>query len=309
MLNNPLNRLDLFGLASDLVFPWRYENDARIDVSIHQIANSINARDLIACKGSIGDVEVDWVVSCGHWHKLQYSPEELNAGVVNIVDHFHEIMPKDGMIIGLITGQNGIQTSLQEFRSMSKSIIDKVPESALYVGLHNSPSWLGGDLFRVMKESCGKETPAVARTRQFMEAIVGQLHDINPKLLWMHISHSEGGLIAHNAINKMNPDKKELLKEHLISLSLGPAHPIAKTSVFDAENIFSRKDFITKRFAKPFLKDPEYDIKFVKCISSRSEMNFWFADHAFGGATYQEASNEHIKNARLNYGFYNDQNR
>ena len=131
-------------------------------------------------------------------------------------------MPKDGMIIGLITGQNGMQTSFKEFKSMSKSIVDKVPESALYVGLHNPCSWLGGDLFRVMKESNGKETPTVARTRQFMEAIVGQLHDINPKLLWMHISHSEGGLIAHNAIDKMNPDKKALLKEHLISLSLGP---------------------------------------------------------------------------------------
>ena len=53
----------------------------------------------------------------------------------------------------------------------------------------------------MIKERNVKETPTITLTRQFMEGIVGQLHDINPKLFWMHISHGEDGLNAPNAIN------------------------------------------------------------------------------------------------------------
>jgi RHS repeat-associated protein len=310
VLNNPINRLDLFGLRSDPIYPWTNgQGEPNIEVEISRIPTAANVKEVLVCKGAVGDVEVDWIVSCSNWHKLQFTPEELNAGKINIIDHFYEIMPKDGMIIGLITAQNGIMTNLGELKVMGDSIIDKIPESSLFIGMHNPTLGFVSDLRRVRAEKKGVDTPIVCRTRQFMEAIVDRVHNLNPNLLWMHISHSEGGLIAYRALEGMTPEHKEQLKEHLLSVSLGPAHPIPKSLAKGAVNYYSNKDYITKWFGEPFINDKDYDIRVVECVSSRDEMNGGIADHKFHGSTYQRSLNIEVSDSRIKYGFYDEQKR
>ena len=57
---------------------------------------------------------------------------------MNLANHFSEIIPSNGDSISLVTAQNGINTSLDEFQSkFSQSIIKRLPEDTLYLGLYN----------------------------------------------------------------------------------------------------------------------------------------------------------------------------
>jgi hypothetical protein len=71
-----------------------------------------------------------------------------------------------------------------------------------------------------------------------------------------------------------------------------------------AVNIYSEKDYITKRFAKPFLNNPDYDIRIIACISPRNEFSMYIADHARSGTTYDDALKEQIKDVNRKYGFF-----
>lgn len=308
-LNSPINRLDLFGLESEGLFPWRMDPDSKIDVSIDRILAATSIRDLIPSTGSFGGVESDLVVASGHWHKLQFSAEEKQAGKINILDHLHELIPKNGSVVGAITAQNGINTSFREFKRTGKEIMGLNVEGALFVGLHNPSEGLIKDLFRVRDERRGIDTPIVVQTRQFLENFIGYLSRVNPEILVMHISHSEGGLIGYRAIKGMAPESKKLMQEHVLSFSFGPAHPIPKEFCQKAENIYSRKDYITGRYGKKHRDDPAYDIQRVKCTSTICQRTAFIADHGINGNTYSSSLNLRIEKTREKYGFYDGKDR
>jgi hypothetical protein len=144
----------------------------------------------------------------------------------------------------------------------------------------------------------------VVNTRQYMVAISETLHKINPDLLWLHIAHSEGGVVGRNAIKGMTEDQKDLLRNQLYVLGVAPAKPIPLEFGKGVTNVYSRKDFITKWFALKYKNDPKYDVKFVRCRSTFSERTAYLADHAFLGGTYQWEQSEYIRELRKTWRFY-----
>jgi RHS repeat-associated protein len=302
VLNSPLNRLDLFGLASDPLFP----PDFRLEVPLHALlpARVVPVSSILPCKGFLSDVPVDWIVSCGHWHKLQFTPQEWIADKVNIVDHFHELVPTEGSTVGLITVQNGIGTTKSDLGQNVRSVVNMVPEGTLTFGMYNPTQGLIKDCTRTFSERGSKDTPIVVTTRQYMVAISETLHKLNPDLLWLHIAHSEGGVVGRNAIKGMTEDQKGLLKNQLYFLGLGPAKPIPLECGRGVMNIYSKQDFITGWFALKYKNDPKYDVRFVPCRSTFSERTAYFADHAFLGGTYQGVQRDEIDKLRGKYGFY-----
>jgi RHS repeat-associated protein len=307
VLNSPLNRLDLFGLASDYLLP----PDLRLEVPLHAILppKITGMRNILPCKGLLSDVPVDWVVSCGHWHKLQFTPQEWKTGMVNIVDHFHELIPKEGSTIGLITTQNGICTNQRELAQNLHSIGNMIPEGTLTFGMYNATRGLIQDCKRTLQEQGGKDTPAVVSTRQYMVAISETLHKINPDLLWLHIAHSESGVIGKNAIKGMTEEQKGLLRNQLYFLGVAPAKPVPLEYGRGVTNIYSKQDFITGWFALKYKNDPKYDIRFVSCRSTFSERTAYFADHAFLGGTYQGEQSDFISDLRKKWKFYDGSTR
>ncbi len=128
---------------------------------------------LIPCQGRVGEVKVDWVVSCNHWHKLQFSAEELKTGSVNIFDHLPELMSKDGGMVGLITGQNGIHTNLQKFTNgMCQTIIDKAPEGTLFIGMHLPNEGWFKDIQRATQRGHGKRDITGLCYKQIFSALI-----------------------------------------------------------------------------------------------------------------------------------------
>ncbi|MBX9744552.1 MAG: hypothetical protein K2X08_05015, partial [Chlamydiales bacterium] len=73
-------------------------------------------------------------------------------------------------------------------------------------------------------------------------------------------------------------------------------------------HVYSNKDYITRfgplGYAKRFMNNPDYDVRIIPCISSRSDKNLWVADHGFLQPTYRKAWEDHIKNLKREIKFY-----
>lgn len=303
VLNSPLNRLDLFGLDSDPRLPqeMNYVTPPLCKIWMPAV---IPASGIAHCKGSISGVPVDWVVYSGHWDKLKFSPQEKETGKVNLLDHLDQLIPKEGNSVGLITMQNGICTSKKDLKKNIASIANMVPEGALTIGIYNPTKGIYRDIRRTFKEQDGKDTPIVVRTRQIMVAISELIHKINPNLLWLHIPHSEGGVICHNSIQGMTDDQRARLKNQLLIFALGPAKPIPNEYGKDVVNIYSKQDFITGWFASKYKNSQEYNVKMVSCSSGFFQRTAFSADHAYLGGTYKKARLKYFRKIRQNEGFY-----
>ena len=227
---------------------------------------------------------------------------------MNIADHFHELIPKEGSVIGLITAQNGICTSIKDLTRNVQSISNMITEGTLIIGMHNPDKGLIRDCKRTFKERNGKDTPIVVRTRQFLVAISESIYKINPDLLSLHLPHSEAGVIGNNAIAGMTKEKSSPQETAL--------HPQRRSRHADPPRIrprchqfYSRQDFVTGGFALKYRNNPEYDVKFVKCRSSFAQRTAFIADHAYLGRTYQREQSKYIADLRRIEGFYDGKTR
>lgn len=310
VLNSPINRLDLFGLTSESNF---YFPNAQMDVPISMIRSNIPAfRDVTALKGSIDGVEVDWLVKGGDWSKIKFSQEELNAGKINLFNHFHEMFPSKGRMIGLVSLQNGIQTSLKETKGMINSSSKKLPDNTLIMALYSPSGSLWSDLNNAGNEIGNlKETPMVALTRQYFTAISTSLCKVNPELLWMHIAHSRGGGIATRAAEGMTSEQRETMKNNFIYLGIGPSVPMPESYALFSENVFSKGDTVTGKFGKKLKDSPDYNINFINCKTNwiKRLSSPLFADHSFSGKTYTKHLRKTTADLNENIGFFNGSSR
>ncbi|MEX0962317.1 MAG: RHS repeat-associated core domain-containing protein [Simkaniaceae bacterium] len=305
--NNPLNRLDLFGLISEDPF-----KQVQINIPVPVIPRLPGFNAFLA-KGVINGIEVDFVLCCGHWHQLQFTPEELKTNNVDIMNHLHELTPTDGKYFNLVTVGNGVYTSLEECFNMSSQVGQKVGDTLL-MALYN-PTGLGPyglgcgiDLDRVRKEREKIETPIVCLARQFMATTGEKLYNINPQSLWLCIPHSENGVITKRAIEGMTRVQQEILQKILYVFAVGPAEPLAQKQGASVINVYSNQDYITGfgllGYAKRFMNNPDYDVRIISCISSRNDKNLWIADHGFLRPTYFKAWGDHINELKENFIFY-----
>ncbi|MCX6991324.1 MAG: hypothetical protein NTX49_09745 [Chlamydiae bacterium] len=306
VLNSPINRLDLFGLTSEgnFFFPT-----AHLEVPIHMITSNIPTfKDVTSLKGSIDGVNVDWLVKGGNWSKIKFSQEELNCGKINLFNHFHEMFPSEGGMIGLVSLQNGIQTTLKETRNMIDFTSTTLPKDTLVMSLYSPSGSVWSDLNQAGNEIANiKETPMVALTRQYFTAISTSLCKVNPELLWMHIAHSRGGGIAARAAEGMTAEQKKLMQKNLIYLGVAPTVPMAKSCALMTDNVYSDKDTITGKFGKKFINNSEYNITFIECETTwmKRLSNPLFSDHAYLGKTYSKYTNDTNFEYNKDIGFFN----
>ncbi|MEI6241846.1 MAG: RHS repeat-associated core domain-containing protein [Chlamydiota bacterium] len=303
-LNSPLNRLDLFGLVSDSTF-----SDFSIEIPTHALMFSDQINHVVTCKGSIQGVQVDWVISCNYFHQLQYTPEELKEGKVNIVEHFGDLIPKSGGVFSLVSAENGINTTIADYSKNCQSIVSKISEGTLFIGIYNKTEGLQKDVKRYKKERDNEETPIVSRTRQVMVSIAQHIEKINPLTLWLHIAHSEGGLIALRSIEGMTDDQKVLIQKHMYLFAIAPALPVPMNYAFRVRNVYSEDDRVTKKYAEPYINNSNYDINVIPCSTSWHKHGVFTGDHSFLGKTYRGAYHQQIQDLREKYGFYDAKTR
>ena len=187
--------------------------------------------------------------------------------------------------------------------------ISEKTKGTLFIGIHNPTKGLPRDFIRTIGEKIGIETSAVERAKQFFMVLADSISRVNPNALWLHIAHSEGGVITNRAIERVGERRQEILQKQLYVFSVGPAEPIPMDYGAKCISVYSEKDYVTGFFGKPFRNDPRYDIQFLKCISPSNEKNFYIADHRFLGPTYAKAWSSYIKYLQETNGFYDMENR
>ncbi|NGX47348.1 MAG: tRNA3(Ser)-specific nuclease WapA [Chlamydiae bacterium] len=302
--NSPLNRLDLFGL---------YSEKFHTEISISEILE--NSSPYVHCTAYFEEIQADWILFKDQFHKLQFTPEELQTGKIDIFHHFQDFFSKDGMGIGITIFKNGIKNTFHDFEESSLSIAEKTPGEGLNICMYTPTKGLIQDVSATSAEkNRKKETPEVIMTRQAMIAISETLSKISPKLLWLHISHSRAGAIGNAAIAGMSDDEQKAIRKKMLWLGIAPAEPLAKHKAIDAIDIYSNKDYITGPMGGKYEKMQEnlpdsekiYNIKFVPCISKWHEMSGYFADHAFMASTQQNSLKKGLDFYDFHYKFYKE---
>ena len=106
----------------------------------------------------------------------------------------------------------------------------------------------------------------------------------------------------------MTGAQREILQKILHIFAVGPAESLARNQGASVINVYSDSDYITGfgllGYAKRFMNNPDYDVRIIPCISSRSDKNLWIADHGFLQPTYRKAWEDHIKDLKREVKFY-----
>lgn len=299
--NSPLNRLDLFGL-----FEENFLQAFKLDVPIPQIPSFAGIQSFMA-QGEINGIVVDFFLSCGHWHQLQFTPEEQQIGRVNLLDHLPELVATSGLYVNICTLNNGINTTLPEFKDMCSALTKKTG-GTFFIGLHTPTEGVLSDIKRVQTARKGIETKQTSLNRQFMVTIGEKVHNINPQSIWYAIGHSEGGLIMKRAIEGMDEGSQNKLRSLLHILAIAPAEPLSKKQGAAVMNIYSDKDYVTgfgpQGQVPRYLNHPDYKIEILKCSSPIKDRNFFIADHGFLKPTYTNAWQGNVSDKQKEFTFY-----
>jgi len=304
------------------VLKEKFEKDYAVgaNVAIHvphqEISKHRSKYRCIPCTGSLGAWEAEWALASGHFSRVT-SPINEKQEPVNILDYLSQLVPRMGNRVGLMTFQNGIQNSYQDFLNMGNSIlnqfrlddrttgwdIDHFPERPLCVGLYNRMGDLFNDVDRTCDHLAGYVRSNVYRMRLMLTTFADLIEKINPSLMWLHIIHSEAGAITHRAIKEMSQNHRRSLKKRMIIAAYGPAIPIPKDFAKIVWNVYSDRDPVTGRLAKPYLKKPEYVINTLQSEVKGNPI-VSLEEHDFQGTTYKLALKKHFDELRENYGFY-----
>ncbi|MCE5316757.1 MAG: hypothetical protein LLG04_05260 [Parachlamydia sp.] len=249
---------------------------------------------------------VDCFVASEHWMKLDVKSTQSK---VNLFDYLPQLIGQNSDCIGLITFQNGIANSYEDFRKMGASIISHLPQVILCIGLYNPSQGVVQDAINLGNElELPNDTQIVGETRQMFINIIDHFLRLKIKARWIHIAHSKAGFIANLAIRGIQ-DKRgqspsdsriKFMKEQLIVSTFGAVMPIARKFVREAYNVYSEADKAAGGFGKAYIKDKDYDIVFVKSREKEIVKNQFEGDHAFIAETYKF----HLHEFLINYRFY-----
>ena len=312
-LNSPLNRLDLFGLSSIPGVGFYFE-PSKLSSAQGQVPYFKIPPQIILCTSILSKTPfaapADCIVISGFLHRIHFTPLEKIFNRANLINHMNEIVSKEPGIIGIITGQNGINTSLAEFIENSTSLTSNIAEGTTYIGHHNKSQGLIQDVSRTQNQLKNRTlTTNAKQTGNFLGIIADSLGNIQSNSYWLHIPHSEAGILFNLGYTTLSDSQQNTLKNQLLIFAIAPAEPISWRHCLEADNIYSTKDLITGPFGKKYKNNPNYNISNIKCESPRKEFSAYIADHAFTGTTYRNATTKQIQILRGKNGFYDSRSR
>lgn len=254
-------------------------------------------------------------VSCGHWPKLKLNDHEKkdlqkrgSKASINLLDHLHELIPNAGGKVGLVTYQNGINNGYDaDFLKMGETIKSNLKEeNPLCIGLYNRSWTIGLDLLRMQCEFLGVRTEVVRCKRKMFTTLANRLLNLNDHPHWLHIAHSEGGLITRDTLDGLKDTALNYCLNHLIVHTYGSVQPIARSAAKDVLNTYATYDVAYRMYGSYYEKRSEYNINVVD--SSEKPLIPIPGDHGFLGVTYPIALKTNIDKVRDLYEIYDAKN-
>lgn len=250
-------------------------------------------------------------VACGHWRLLRLTSEEQSdlrsnekTASINLLEHLSELIPghSNGKV-GLVTYQNGINNKYEDhFADMGEWIKSNLEEGVLCIGLYNQSWSIAVDLFRLQCEFLGIRTEVVRSMRKMFTTVANRLNKIRPRPHWLHIAHSEGGRIVHDALSGLPFEAKVFCQNHLLVDTYGSIQPVSERTAKMALNTYSRDDIAYKQYGTQCENCNGYKINVVDSLKKPALPIP--GDHGFLSATYQNALIQNIKEIRRFPGIY-----
>ena len=203
-------------------------------------------------------------------------------------------------ILALAIMINGIQTSKEESFHYGQLKFDALNKSCPVIAFHNQPGSFAQDYRRIALEAQNVETTSIVGVRQLLITSMDYLAKVCPNFRIVVGAHSEGSLILYKALQWMDEVHKKMAMEHLIIRTYGAVQFIPDNYGINTWNVLSDKDKIAS-FSRRFQTgstEEGCNVRYVPCITPRSEWTALWGDHAFLGKTYQKAFEEDMGDIR-----------
>ena len=314
ILNDPINRLDLFGLSSDGYYPCSPFGTSDIygGVPIPFICPKFDfSAPSFLNMENFGAVVANFMIHGEKVHQLSFSTQEAHGKLTELNTLFNNI-PKDQGRILFISTSNGIDNSrndiLKNAQHRNKTFKGEVFTIEHYNVTSNGLSKLS-DLRRLGDEILGYDTPGTIRLRQELVFFSTLLDLTFPEGLFVKILHSESSIGYNNAVKYMKPEDQESVRRHVLAIAVGPVDPIPKNNAKEAINICSEQDRAARHFLDrhnreiSLYNNPDYDIRLVPAITPKKDQSCIAGDHSFLGETYKFHSEKVLKDFDKDYRF------
>ena len=308
VLNDPVNRLDLFGLEST------YNMKLPLNMAVYQNANSANQY-----YGWFGELPEPFItfgqaefnndstfirLQFAANAKFSFSQKEMNQGYFNFFEHIHEVIAGCEDRCAYISSMNGINHSLKNFSDMGEGICAKLPSTTLVMNLYNKTINVVADAGRAGLEYCGYITKSIRILKCFNATMAEIMEKHTPNAHGLHIAHSEAGLIYARAYEKSTKEEQKKMRKFIGVLGVGSARPIKDEYTKFSLNMYSRRDFVTG-FAGLLLYRG-CNIEWYDSISTSDQKMFGIIDHAFLGNTYSRGLDDFIDQCKREYGGFHE---
>lgn len=195
------------------------------------------------------------------------------------------------------------------------------------IGMFKETKGFIGDLCDVIKQKIGIKTPEVILGREILTAFAEIIERINPLNTFISIAHSGGGSWIQGALNCMNTEQKERIKNMILSIGIAPASCISNEVALRSTNFYSKGDLYTGIFgvvSTPGFRTAAFGLSstpafrgmcgFVGTTWFRSTYNVTFLDssrsvsqgidHSILYPTQQGAIQQEFKELEDKYGFH-----
>ncbi|MCH9618909.1 MAG: hypothetical protein SP4CHLAM5_10520 [Chlamydiia bacterium] len=255
-------------------------------------------------QANINGRNMDIMVICARKYEFDFTEQDRINGYFNLIDKLPTLLTGVKDQIAIVTFQNGINTTREEWISMGKYLASTLPQGTLIIGLYNPTQGLPKDFGRTFSEKNGVYSKTVKNLAALHTSLLDIIEQHCPGAKILHIPHSEAGVIYNRSFESMPEKYQRKMEKHVYVTGVGPAESIPKAYGINAWNYYSNQDAITGWFAS---KDGDrYNVEWVDAITPMSKRTMGFADHTIKGDTYHSVIQNRIVKKVTNElgGFY-----
>lgn len=308
VLNNPLNRLDEFGLQIDGMlskppsiekFPYPGDPQPKDYTSTWLYNSQMN---LYHGEANIDGQRLRLCIALPDSMSLDITDQEKQQKQFDLSSRIAELIKGAENLISIVTAQNGINNTMNDWLELAKTLQAEHPPGTLIIGLFNETQSVPVDVGRTMFEKGGYKTKSVRALDALFTNLIDIIKKSAPKTKISHNCHSEAGAIYYSMYQNATKELKDDITQYINCVAFGPAECIPKAFGYKVLNIYSDKDFVTGRYAKP--NDPLYDVKIVSAITPWWQRMGYLADHGILKPTYTTARKKYIEDIKENEGGY-----
>jgi RHS repeat-associated protein len=299
VLNNPINRLDEFGLEVECSLSMPAPTQR---IPYQETVEPPNFRSTWFGASHpnmyFGHVTIDGLkaflfITLPPSFDLSITAQDVAQKHFNLMERLPELVKGAETKIVIAIHQNGINNTKEDFLATGRLLQLEHPPGTIIIGLCNETQSVPVDVGRTLYEKINGNTKGVRALSGLLMNLIDVLEKSAPTAKIQHYPHSEGVAIYDSMFENATKEQKAKIAKYVNCAAFGGATCLAKEKGHIVKNWYSDKDYVTGPFAK--LNDPRYDVEILKSITPQEGCIGGFADHGFTQPTYSQGRKKYIE--------------